>query len=393
MGKNKILKNMTTKIKFPFGKPILNNSENKLIKKVLDSKILVHGPITAKFENLFQKFTKAKNAISVSSCTAGMHLVYFALGIGKGDEVIVPAQTHISTVHSVELTGAKPVFIDCDLSSGNVKASEIEKKINKRTKAIAIVHFLGIPVNIMEIKKIAKKNNLFVLEDCALAIGAKYNHSHHVGTIGDVGVFSFYPVKHFTTGEGGIIITKNKNLAKKLKLLRAFGVNKTFSERKKGIYNSNYLGLNYRMSEIHAAIGCSQIKKLPNFLRQRRINFELMYKKIKYHKNIQVIKNNNETLKSSNYCLSIILKNNISKKRNEIMKKLNKKGIGTSIYYPHPVPRMNYYKNKYKYNKKNFRNASIISDNSIAFSVGPHLKQHQIIQISKIINNTLKHYE
>ena len=221
----------------------------------------------------------------------------------------------------------------------------------------------------------------------------KYNHSHHVGTIGDVGVFSFYPVKHFTTGEGGIIITKNKNLAKKLKLLRAFGVNKTFSERKKGIYNSNYLGLNYRMSEIHAAIGCSQIKKLPNFLRQRLINFELMYKKIKYHKNIQVIKNNNETLKSSNYCLSIILKNNISKKRNEIMKKLNKKGIGTSIYYPHPVPRMNYYKNKYKYNKKNFRNASIISDNSIAFSVGPHLKQHQIIQISKIINNTLKHYE
>jgi len=380
------------KIKFPFGQPILSNSENYSIKKVLDSKILVHGPITNKFEDLFKKFTKAKEAVSVSSCTAGMHLVYFALGIGKGDEIIVPAQTHISTAHAVELTGAKAVFVDCDLKTGNILASDIEKKINRKTKAIAIVHFLGIPVDISEIKKIAKKNNLFILEDCALAIGAKYNNKH-VGTIGDVGVFSFYPVKHFTTGEGGIIITKNKRLSKKLKLLRAFGVNKTFSERKKGLYNSNYLGLNYRMSEIHAAIGCSQIKKLPSFLKQRKINFDLMYKKISNNKKIQVIKSNNKFLQSSNYCLSIILRSDISKKRDEIIKKLNKEGLGTSIYYPHPVPRMNYYKNKYKYDKKNFKNATIISDNSIALPVGPHLKQNQIIKISKIINNILEHYE
>ena len=380
------------KIKFPFGKPILSDSENYSIKKVLDSKILVHGPITNKFEDLFKKFTKAKEAVSVSSCTAGMHLVYFALGIGKGDEIIVPAQTHISTAHAVELTGAKAVFVDCDLKTGNILASDIEKKINRKTKAIAIVHFLGIPVDISEIKKIAKKNNLFILEDCALAIGAKYNNKH-VGTIGDVGVFSFYPVKHFTTGEGGIIITKNKKLSKKLKLLRAFGVNKTFSERKKGLYNSNYLGLNYRMSEIHAAIGCSQIKKLPSFLKQRKINFDLMYKKISNNKKIQVIKSNNKFLQSSNYCLSIILRSDISKKRDEIIKKLNKEGLGTSIYYPHPVPRMNYYKNKYKYDKKNFKNATIISDNSIALPVGPHLKQNQIIKISKIINNILEHYE
>ena len=117
------------KIKFPFGQPILSNSENYSIKKVLDSKILVHGPITSKFEDLFKKFTKAKEAVSVSSCTAGMHLVYFALGIGKGDEIKVPAQTHISTAHAVELTGAKAVFVDCDLKTGNILASDIEKKI------------------------------------------------------------------------------------------------------------------------------------------------------------------------------------------------------------------------------------------------------------------------
>ena len=121
----------------------------------MDSGILVHGRKALEFESLFKKFTASKEAVSVSSCTAGMHLVYFALGLGKGDEVIVPAQTHISTAHSVELTGAKPIFVDCDKLTGNMNILEIEK-ITKNTKAIAIVHFLGIPVNIFEIKKITK---------------------------------------------------------------------------------------------------------------------------------------------------------------------------------------------------------------------------------------------
>mgnify|MGYP006091259347 FL=1 len=379
-------------IKYPFGRPILGKSEVDIIKKVLDSNILVHGQTSLKFENIFKKFTKSKEAISVSSCTAGMHLTYLALGLGKGDEVIVPAQTHISTAHSVELTGAKAIFIDCELDTGNIKISEIERKINKKTKAIAIVHFLGIPVNITEIKKIAKKYNLFILEDCALAIGAKYNQKH-VGTIGDVGVFSFYPVKHITTAEGGMIITNNKSFAKKLRLLRAFGVNKTFSERKKGIYNCDYLGLNYRMSEIHASIGYIQMKKLNNFLKQRKKNFSLLEKKIRHNKNIRIIKSNKNSLVSSNYCLTAILKNKILKKRDEIMKKINQLGVGTSIYYPHPVPRMNYYKKKYGYQALKYRNAEIISDNSIAFSVAPHLKKDDISTISKIINNVLRLYD
>ena len=174
---------------------------------------------------------------------------------------------------------------DCLTSTGNIDISKIEKKINKKTKAIAVVHFLGIPVDLKAVRKIAKKYNLFILEDCALGIGATYNKKH-VGTIGDVGVFSFYPVKHFKTGEGGMIITNNKELARKLRLLRAFGVNKTFSERKKGIYNSEHLGFNYRMSEIHAAIGVEQLKKLPKFLKLRDKNFKLLYKQIQNNKNI-----------------------------------------------------------------------------------------------------------
>lgn len=381
-----------TKIRFPFGKPILNNKECGAVSRVLKSTILVHGSESKRFENLFKKYTNSKEAISVSSCTAGMHLTYFSLGIKKGDEVIVPAQTHISTAHAVELTGAKPVFVDCISETGNIDISKIEKKINKKTKAIAIVHFLGIPVDVFKIKKIAKKYNLFILEDCALAIGAKYNNKH-VGTIGDVGVFSFYPVKHITSGEGGMIITNNKKLAKKIRFQRAFGVNKIFSDRKRGIYNSDHLGFNYRMSEIHAAIGVEQLKKLQIFLKKRNLNFQTYLNNIKKRKNIEILKSSNDRLKSSHYCISIILKNKLATLRNKINEEINNMGVGTSIYYPQPVPRMNYYKKRYGYLKKEYINAEIISDNSIALPVGPHLKKIDVKNICKIVNKIIGNFD
>ena len=231
-----------------------------------------------------------------------------------------------------------------------------------------------------------------MLEDCALAIGAKY-YKKHVGLIGDVGVFSFYPVKHITTAEGGMVITSNLKLAKKIRLLRSFGINKIFSERSRGLYNCDHLGFNYRMSEIHASIGNEQLNKLPNFLKVRKKNFETLYKKLKDLKNISIIRSKNKNLESSNYCLSLILKNKLAKKRNIIIEELNKLGVGTSIYYPIPVPRMNYYKNKYGYKKTSFKNAEIISDNSISLPVGPHLKQNQMINIAKILISILKKYE
>ena len=257
MAKNNKLRNI------PFGKPIIDNKEIDIVNKVLKGNILVHGPKSVQFENAFNKFTGSKFSTAVSSCTAGMHLIYFTLGIGNGDEVIVPAQTHIATAHAVELSGAKPVFIDCELDTGNLDINKIEKKINKRTKAIAVVHFLGIPVDMQKIVKLAKKYKLVIIEDCALAIGSKIN-GKHVGLHGDFGVFSFYPVKHMTTGEGGIIISKSNRYMKKIKLKKAFGVNKTFSERKTpGVYDCVTLGFNYRMSEIHSAIGIEQVKKVP----------------------------------------------------------------------------------------------------------------------------------
>ena len=267
--------------KIPFGKPMINNLEKEAVMNVMDCSILVHGPISTQFETKFATFTNAPNAVSVSSCTAGMHLIYFALGYGPGDEVIVPAQTHIATAHAVELTGAKPVFVDAEQTTGNINIDAIEVAINKKTKAIAIVHYLGVPVNMPKVVEIAKKYNLFLLEDCALAPGAKINGTH-VGLHGDAGVFSFYPVKHLTTAEGGMIILRDKKLAENLKLLKAFGVDRTHGERKvPGFYDTVALGFNYRMSEIHAAIGLVQIDKLPSFLKKRKNNFEALEANLK----------------------------------------------------------------------------------------------------------------
>jgi len=374
----------------PFGRPIIEQEEKQAVADVLNNPIHVHGPKSDQFEDGFKKFTNSPYAITVSSCTAGMHLVYFTIGLGPGDEVIVPAQTHIATAHAIELTGAKPVFVDAEIESGNIDISKIELEINKNTKAISVVHYLGVPVDMTAVKKITDKYNLFLMEDCALAPGA-FHKNKHVGLHGDVGVFSFYPVKHITTAEGGIIILKNEKLASKLKLKKAFGVDRTHGERKiPGMYETLDLGFNYRMSEIHAAIGVEQVKKLPKFLQQRRSNFELLESLINKDKLRILAQPVNEEAVSSHYCLSVILEDSIKDKRPEIMERLKTEGVGTSIYYPQPVPRMKYYRDKYGYDETKYKNASLISDNSINLPVGPHLNKKHMKFIAKTFNKILE---
>lgn len=378
----------------PFGYPQIDKNEKKAVMKVLSQPILAHGVNTKNFETKFQKFTNSKIAISVSSCTAGMHLFYESIGLKKNDEVIIPAQTHVATAHAVELTGAKPVFVDCELDTGNIDIDKIESKISNRTKVITVVHFIGIPVNMQKIMKIAKKYNLFVLEDCALSLGAKIKNKH-TGLYGDAGVFSFYPVKHITTGEGGMIISKTQKLKNILNLKKSLGVNKSFSERKiPGMYECVDVGFNYRMSEVNSVIGSEQMKKLNSFLNKRKKNFKYLKQKISKIKSLKILESNDPNLQSSNYCLTIILNNSLLKKRNSIIKILKSKGIGTSVYYPQPVPRMRYYKKKYGYLSKSFKKSETISDCSIALSVGPHLSKKKIDLVSKtlidIINKEIK---
>jgi perosamine synthetase len=371
-----------------FATPLINFKEKNEVLKVLNSGIYSQGKKCKKFEEDFKKYTKAKFATSVNSCTSGMHLFYYSLGIGKGDEVIVPAQTHTATAHAVELTGAKPVFIDCNLEDGNIDIRKIEKKINKKTKAICVVHFLGFPVELDKLKNITRKHKIYLLEDCALSLGAKYKNIH-TGLWGDAGVFSFYPTKQITSGEGGMIITNNKKIYEKVKIQKSLGVKQSFLERKiPGIYDTIDVGFNYRMSEIHAAIGIEQLKKFPLFLKIRKKNFLYLRNEIKKLNDLKILYSSRKNSTNAYYCLNILLKNKTFKQRNNLILELKKNNIIVTVNYPQPVPRMEYYKKKYKYNKREFYNAETISDKSISLPLGPHLKKNDL----RIILDNLKKF-
>lgn len=374
-----------------FGKPLLDNKEKKIVEMVLKSPILVHGKFMQKFEKSFANFTKAPFAISVSSCTAAMHLFYLALGLKKGDEVIVSSQTHVATAHAIELTGAKPVFVDSNEHDGNIDTNKIENKINKRTRAISIVHYLGIPVDMIKIMRIAKKYNLKVMEDCALAVGSKIK-KRHVGLFGDAGAFSFYPAKHMTTAEGGMLICKDKKLAKKIKIIRSIGVDKSFDKRKfPGIYNVPLLGLNYRLSEINSAIGLEQLKKINKFIQKRKMNYKYFFNKLKSEKKLELINlSNYQNYKISPYCFPLIIQNIKSDIRSKILLEFKRYNIGSSVYYPHPVPRLIYYKKKYGYKEDKFKNAEKFSDNMIVLPIGPHISLRMIDLMVKKIKQILK---
>lgn len=381
-------------MRIPFGKPLIGPEEKEAVLEVLEGPVLVHGPRATEFEAAFADYTKAPHAVSVSSCTAGMHLIYFALGLGPGDEVIVPAQTHAATAHAVELTGAKATFVDVNPLTGNIDIGKIEAAINSRTKAIAVVHYLGVPVDMALVSAVSKRHKLFLLEDCALAPGAWLDGTH-AGLHGDAGVFSFYPVKHLTTAEGGMIILKDREFAERLRNLKAFGVNRSHSERSTpGMYDVLALGFNYRMSEIHAAIGVEQMKKLPAFLDRRRENHDQLEAGIRNVSGAKVIPQPvDDRFISAHYCLGLLLDGNIAARRPEIMDALGARGVGSSIYYPHPVPRMKYYSEKYGYNEDEFRNAATISDSIIALPVGPHLSSDDmkfvassLVQVWKELN-------
>ncbi len=373
----------------PFGKPIIGVEEKRAVAQVLEGDILVHGPLAKEFEQAFAEYTHAPNAISTSSCTASLHLCYFYLGVGPGDEVIVPAQTHAATAHAVELCGAKPVFVDAEPRTGNIDIEQIEKAITGRTRAISVVHYLGMPVEMDRVIPIAKKHNLFVVEDCALAIGTTYK-GIHAGLHGDAGCFSFYPVKHMTTAEGGMLITKHDAVAEKVTRQKAFGVDRTVSERTvPGVYDVTMLGYNYRMNEIEATLGIQQLKRMESFLKIRKENYRALTEGLQQIDEISLFDSSNDECESSYYCHSVLLNEALAAKRFEMVRFLREHGVGTSVYYPRAVPHFTYYKDKYGYTDDTYQVAARISGTSIALPVGPHLNVEDMEYIVTTIKNSI----
>tara|TARA_Y100000389_G_scaffold202720_1_gene248931 strand:- start:31756 stop:32898 length:1143 start_codon:yes stop_codon:yes gene_type:complete len=376
-----------------FARPSVDKKVIFKIKKIIDKGVFVHGDFTEKFEKQLTKYFNLKNnfLLSTASCTASLHLYYMSIGLKKNDEVLMSAQTHVATAHAVEACGAKPIFIDCELKTGNIDIEQINKKINKKTKCICVTHFLGKPADMLKINKIAKKNNLKVIEDTALSIGSKIGNKFS-GTFGDAGAFSFHPVKIITTGEGGAIILKNRNEFELVKSMKSFGYDIASPNKRKipGNYNVNNFGLNYRMSEIESAIGIHELQKINNKIKIRKKNYNDFKSKIKDFKNFKILESDsNKNYSSSYYCLTIILNNKNKLFRNKAILELKKKGIQPSIYYPHPVPLLNFYKNKYNYSSSSFKNSCRIAYNSISFPIAPHISQKNIKYMAQQIKQII----
>ncbi len=258
----------------PVARPYLGEEEERGVLEVLRSGWITQGPRVAEFEQKFAAYIGCDHAIAVSSCTTALQLALWALGIGPGDEVICPSLSFIATANSIAYLGAKPIFGDIDLATYNLDPTRVEELITSRTKAILVVHQIGLPADMTAFRKLADKHHLKLVEDAACAIGAEYNGELIGRPIGDCACFSFHPRKILTTGEGGMITTSDSHLAERLRRLRqhAMTLSDVARHNAKRVMAETYdeIGFNFRMTDMQAAVGIAQLGRLPDFLERRR---------------------------------------------------------------------------------------------------------------------------
>jgi perosamine synthetase len=375
------------KIKFPAYEPWISKDDKKIVNKALSQNMLTLGPQLEKFESDFCKYSNSKYAIAVSNCTAALHLSLMALGIKKNDEVIIPDLTFVADANAVLACNAKPVIADINKENFFLSISNIKKNITKKTKAIIPVHIYGQVCNIDEILDVAKDNNLKVIEDCAHAVGT-FHKSKHVGTLGSTGCFSFYPTKNITTAEGGMVITNSKQIAEKVRQLRSHGMTKSLQNR----YSSEYPwifdilepGYNYRLDEIRAALGITQLKRIKkiNELRKKASSY--------YFKNLQNIPGivlpdmvNDKT--HSYHLYTIRVTNQYKLSRNQLFKKLKDNGIRTTVYWM-PIHKYTAYE-KFA-NKSNVINTTKIYDEILALPLFPNISKIHQDSVIKVIKSS-----
>jgi len=253
-------------MKIPISKPYFGDEERAAIVEPLATGWVVQGPKVAEFERLFGLYTGAANSVATSSCTTALHLSLVALGVGPGDEVILPSFTWVATANAVEMVGARPVFVDIDLGTFNVDPDRVEAAVTARTRAIVPVSLFGVSADIDPVMQIAARHGLKVVEDAACAVGAWY-HGRHAGTVADVGCFSFHPRKAITTGEGGMVTTADMGLAQSVRSLRDHGASRSDLSRHLGQHSYvlpefDRVGYNYRMTDIQGALGVAQMGRL-----------------------------------------------------------------------------------------------------------------------------------
>ena len=365
----------------PVSKPNVSKDDIKAINKTLKNGwISSDGPEVKIFEKEFSKRVNRKFSIAVSNGTAALEIAIKALDIKKGDEVIIPNFTIISNAIAVIKQGATPVAVDCDLNNWNIKIEDIEKKINKRTKALIVTHIYSFANDMDKILKICKKNKIFLIEDAAEVIGLKYKNKY-CGSFGDISTFSFYANKQVTTGEGGMISTNNVKLNDKCRSLRnlCFGTKERF--------NHDDIGWNYRITNIQASLGISQLKRLNLIVKKKMQIGNYYYKRLIDNKNIFMTPPKISYSKNIYWIVGIVIKN---KKilASKIIKKLNTFGIGARPFF-WPMHEQKIFKKMKIFKKQNHLNSSYLARYGFYIPSYLELKKKDMDYIISIINKLL----
>lgn len=359
----------------PLARPDIREEDIQAAVQVMETGMLVQGKNVELFEKNISAYLGIKHAAALSNGTATLHTALVSLGIGHGDEVIVPAFSYVATANVVELTGAKTVFCDIEPHSFNIDPTAIESLITKNTKAIIPVHEFGLSCNMEAIVKIAKKHKLFIIEDAACALGAKQN-GVFAGTTGHFGSFSFHPRKAISSGEGGMLVSNEEALIDDVKILRNHGI-----ELKEGKMDFVKAGFNYRMTDFQAALVNSQLKRLNSILEYKNKLAQIYFNEID-NKNVQ-LPVTSETFTHTWQTFHVLLK---GMDRSKVIKKLADAGIGTN-YGAQCIPEMTYYKRKYSIDSPVvFPNAYNAFINGLAIPLYERLSPKQIKYIADEVN-------
>lgn len=377
-----------------YGHQYIDDSDIEAVVKVLKSDYLTQGPFVAKFEKTICEITGAKYCVSVSNATAGLHIAVAALEFGEGVEGITTPNTFLASSNCMVYNNVKPVFADINSVSYNIDPAEIEKHITSKTKLLLPVHFAGLPCEMENISAIAKKNNLHVIEDAAHAIGSQYADGSYVGNCkySDMTVFSFHPVKTITTGEGGAVTTNNEELYRKLLMLRSHGTTKDEKLLKKNpgswYYEMQSLGFNYRMTDMQAALGCSQLAKL-DFFKKRRREIVAVYNNafagMKYLK----IPTEPKEVSSCFHLYAVQIDfSSLGKSRLQVMQELRDKGIGTQVHYI-PVHTQPFYKETYGYKEGDYPIAEKYYEQELSLPLYPGLSDEDVNNVIEAVKEVV----
>jgi len=371
----------------PYGIHYIDEEDIKEVVKVLESDWITTGPKVKEFEDKICDYLGCKYAVAVSSGTAALEIAVQSLDLPKNSEIITTPFTFVADSNAILYNNHKPVFADIREDTRNIDPNEIRKKITKKTKAIIYVDYAGQPCEIDEIREIAQENNLYLIEDAAHALGAEY-HGKKVGNFADLTMFSFHPVKHITTGEGGMLTTNDEELYRRLKLLRNHGIDKDAGERygkNAGYaYDMKLLGRNYRITDFQCALGISQLKKLDKFIERRQTLAKKYNDALKDIKEITIpyVKENVKHV----WHLYTILLNGID--RDKFFEYMRNNNIGVNVHYI-PVYHFSYYKKYFNFNPNDFPVTEEVFNKIVTLPLFPKMEDEEITYVINTVKETI----